>query len=528
MNHDIIIVGSGPTGVAAALGFADNKIVPLVLDVGYDPHSHPPLKEGFYDYRKSNDSFDIMIGKDYEGLHNLIHEKKIFPKLISPFMQYVVKDADRLSPVDEKGFIATQSFAKGGLANAWGAGLYRVLDDELQNIPLSASDLTPYYDRFTNEIGISGDEDDLTKFFGSTEGLLPPLKLSKKSSLLLSKYEKRKNSFNKKGIYIGRPRLCVLSKDYKNRQKCSYNNLESWFPHQPYIYTPAYTLNRLIEEKKIHYKRSILVKRWSREKDSVVVHAINSNDSSEIKFKCKKLILAAGTINSAKIVLNSKKDFNTELPLLDNGLVQIPLIFPRFVGSKHETDVLGLPNLDIVIESKQNGERLKGSIVELSFPLKSFFSEMLPFSAQDNLRFMKYFLQSLLVVLLYFPSSSINSGYIKLRSDDKLEVSSSPYYFDKGVLKDLTRAFNRVGIVTHTLMMEYAQPGYAIHYAGSLPMVESPFREYQCSKTGELYNEPDVHIVDGSLFSHIPAKNITFTFMANAMRIADHVSKKLG
>ncbi|GBE17305.1 hypothetical protein BMS3Abin15_01146 [bacterium BMS3Abin15] len=527
MIHEVIIVGTGPSGVASAMGFAENGIIPLILDVGYEPAENKRLEQNFFDFRKSNDSFNMMIGNNYEGLHNVINEKTIFPKLISPFMQFVVKDAEKLSPIDENGFMVTQSFAMGGLANAWGAGLYRCVDDELKNIPFKPSELSPYYDKLTKEIGISGDDDDLTPFFGSTENLLTPLKLSKKAEKLYLKYKKKKTELNAKGMYIGRPRLGVLSQNYYNRRKCDYHNLELWLPNLPYIYNPSFTLTELIKNNKALYEKSVLVKSWDREGKVIIVHGENIRDGVPVSFKCKRLVLAAGTINSAKIVLKSKKDFKAKLPLYDNIHVQVPLIFPSFVGSKLETEAFGLTNLNAVFDFRRLNLRLQGSILELTFPARSIFYEMFPFSAKDNLAFTRTFLPSLLVMLLYFPSSSENAGHVTLRSDDLLETYGLPCKINRNVIKKVTNTFLGLGVLTHHLLARYKPMGYTIHYAGTLPMVQNPRHNYQCNALGELHREPGIFIVDGSLFSYIPAKNITFTLMANAMRIADHISKEI-
>ena len=55
-------------------------------------------------------------------------------------------------------------------------------------------------------------------------------------------------------------------------------------------------------------------------------------------------------------------------------------------------------------------------------------------------------------------------------------------------------------------------------------MSESP-TSYQCSHLGELKGEDGVFITDGSLFPQVAAKNITYTIMANAMRIGDIISQ---
>jgi choline dehydrogenase-like flavoprotein len=524
MMYDIIIVGSGPSGVAAALGVAENGIVPLILDVGHEAPDVKPPDINFYDYRKTNDVFDVMVGRGSEVLNHVIEKKTSSPKVSSPYMKFVTRDAEQLSPVVGSSSIL-QSFAKGGLANAWGAGLYRCIDDDLVNLPINAADLSPYYDRLTSEIGISGDDDDLTPFFGSTEGLLKPMRLSRKLSRLLSVYQKKRGELNADGTFVGRSRLGLLTSDYDGRSACDYNSFEMWYPELPHIYTPAFTLDKLIREKKVAYHKSVMVRNWSREKNLIVVNAQNIDDGSDISFNCKKLVLAAGTINTAKIVLNSKKDFDTKLPLKDNSLVQFPLIFPSFIGSKLEKDALSLTNLNIIFNLKEVNMRLQGSIIELTSPARAIFYEKLPLSAKDNLTFIRLFLPALAVLFLYLPSREVNEGHIKLLPDGKLEICNQHGKVDKRILKKVARALCKMRVLTHPLFVE--PPEHAIHYGGTLPMVPNPDSDYHCSTFGELYGEPGVHIVDGSLLTFIPAKNLSFTLMANAMRISDQISKKV-
>ena len=523
MVHEVIIVGTGPSGAAAALGFAEHGIIPLILDVGKEPSDVKPVDDNIYSYRKTHDAFEVMIGRNYEMLDHVINKKSPSPKISSPFMQFVIEDADRLTPIEEKGSHIIQSFAKGGLASAWGAGLYRFLDDELRGVPINASDLDPYYDRLTKEIGISGDNDDLDPFFGSTEGLLRPLELSGKAKKLFSMYKKKKKELNAKGVFIGRPRLGVLSEDYDGRSAYNYSNLEMWIPNLPYVYTPAFTIRKLVDEEKALYRRSVIVRSWERKKDYLTVNAEDLDDGSLISFDCKKLVLAAGTVNSSKIVLESKKDYGKKLPFIENSLVQVPLVSPSFIGKKLEKDAFGLTNLNIVINNSANNLRLQGSLIELTSPARALFHEMMPFSAKDNLTFIKYLLPAISILFLYFPGSRETAGYLMLTPDRKLEIKSLPCNVGKDIIREIARIFRSMGVLTHPLIIK--PPAHSLHYVGTMPMEEAPQHEYSCDKFGELYNEPGVHIVDGSLLAYVPSKNHSFTLMANAMRIADHLAK---
>jgi choline dehydrogenase-like flavoprotein len=525
MIHDVTIIGTGPSGVSAALGLVKNNRTPLVLDVGYTYAADQPQKieKNFYDCKKESNLFDLMIGENFHGLTNIIQKKDLPPKITAPRMAFVTKDADTLSPLNSSGFHAIQSFAAGGLSNAWGAGLYRYIDDDLKDFPLKVSDLIPYYDTLTEEIGISGDDDDLTRFFGSTKSLLKPMQLSKKSLLLYRKYKKKRHTLNKRGIFMGIPRLGVLSEPHDNRSPCDYSNLEMWQPHLPYIYSSFFTLQKLLDKKQVEYKNGILVTAWTQEKNYRVIHGIRVADQSPVSFKTRKIILAAGTLNTTKIVLNSKKDFTTKLPLIDNPLVQIPLLFPRLIGTRIEKNAFGMTQLNIVFNFEAFDTRLQGSIIELTSPSRAVFFDMFPFAARSNLVFIRSIPPAVMVMYLYFPSSKKNSGYLKLNASGELKLECEPYKIEKKAIKRVLRSLSRLGVFTHSSLVQYPEPGYAIHYAGTLPMKENPNQPYQCSRYGELYGEEGVYVVDGSLFPSIAAKNSGFTLMANAMRIADHI-----
>ena len=58
-------------------------------------------------------------------------------------------------------------------------------------------------------------------------------------------------------------------------------------------------------------------------------------------------------------------------------------------------------------------------------------------------------------------------------------------------------------------------------------MAEASNEAYTCSKNGELCGEPGVFVVDGSAFPVLPAKNLSFAVMANAMRIADYIVQEM-
>lgn len=526
--NEILIIGSGISGISAALRFADHGIETLILDAGLEPSHQGEMDSNLYDFCEKNDCFDLMIGENFEGLYNLDHRVKDIPaKLTAPRMRFVIDRAQELSPTKETDFQLIQSFAKGGLANAWGAGLMRYRARDLDGFPIDESELEPYYDRLSKEIGISGENDDLTPYFGVDDPLQKPLRLSTNISEILIRYLKKRKRLNKQGVFIGRPRLAVLSEEREGRSSCSYNNLEFWQPHLSCIYHPSLTLEKLIKAGKVTYRKGLLAKSWYRRKNAIVVVADSIHEGRRLSFECKRLVLAAGAVGSAKLALASRNDYRSKLTLLDNTVLQFPLLFPRRIGKKIEKHSFGLTQLIFVYDSKDHGCFFQGSILEITSPARAGFFTNFPLAAADNLRLIKYVLPALAVMQLYSPVPPEKSASLSLGETGVLEIVGKKIETNRKLIKDVVKIFRRLGAYTLPLLVVRVPQGLGIHYAGTLPMVELPKKSYQCSKFGELFAEPDVYAVDGSVFPRLSAKNYAFAVMANAMRIADHITKTL-
>jgi choline dehydrogenase-like flavoprotein len=94
-----------------------------------------------------------------------------------------------------------------------------------------------------------------------------------------------------------------------------------------------------------------------------------------------------------------------------------------------------------------------------------------------------------------------------------------------GALRDVKRALRALGCIAPPGMAYVRPMGASVHYAGVLPMRRE--RAPLCtSPLGESYDLSGLYFVDGSTFPFLPAKNLTFTLMANAARIADSLDRQ--
>ena len=516
---EFIIVGSGAAGVAAALALVRRGIKPLLLDAGFVNEAAVPRVHGnLYDYRRRRDSFDLHIGTELGGLRAALDTEQSVAKLNAPNMAFVTRNAGQLAPLEQTRFHAVQSFAAGGLGNAWGAGLYRWVEEDLDSFPVSLEQLDPYFDLLTREIGISGQDDDLSPFFGSAAGLLPPLNLSYNARLAFDRYLRTRDTLRRSGINMGYPRVGVLSVPYDGRPACDYSNLEFW-QSQPYIYTPAITLQKLVSRDQIDYQPGVLVESWRETNDGLTLLAADVETGESVQFTGGTLLLAAGAINTARIALQSRRDLSTRLPLLENPILQIPLIAPRSVGRRLDTQAFGLVQLNLVWQSAGHGMTLQGSLIELTAPMRAEFFGRFPLSARGNLAAMRVLLPAMMMMQLYYPGSAQPPAELSLSPNGRLRIVAPPHDMDRASLAPLLKALRMLGLWSHAALIQQPPTGHAIHYAGTLPMRTQP-GAYQCYPDGRLHGTRRVFVADSASFPTLPAKNMSFGMMANAMRIA--------
>jgi len=518
--YDVIIIGSGPAGTFSAYPLKTKKV--LMLDVGYSSSETSELQGNLYDLRaKVPDLFDSLIGKDFESLHNLFNDK-ISYKLKAPYMAYILKNWQQLSPVKSTGYETMMSFAKGGLANGWGAGVYQFNDQDLQNFPITEAELLPFYDELTAHIGISGENDDLEPSFGYSRNLLPPLKRSLFFENFLASYKKNKTTKALNNIKIGTPRLAILSQDYNGRSSYKYDHLDFFRPLNPAVYNPLFTLRDLEKESFLTYLSGYLVVTYKEMKDHVEITAKKLADNTLHIFKSKKLILAAGALNTAKLILKANEDTESRLPLLDNPMVCIPIVDFRKIGSHFDRYESPIAQLNLIYEGDSSIGPIQASLYGSSGPLRTDISADFPLSLSGNMAMTKYLAPAAGLAMIFYPGKFSTKNYLKLNKNDELEINYEDFTLCEKNEAILMKAFRTMGYFCLKALNQYPKSGNSLHHAGTIPMKSRP-QKYQTDADGKLFGSNHVYVTDGACFSDLPAKNLTFTIMANALRIATKI-----
>jgi choline dehydrogenase-like flavoprotein len=107
-----------------------------------------------------------------------------------------------------------------------------------------------------------------------------------------------------------------------------------------------------------------------------------------------------------------------------------------------------------------------------------------------------------------------------------LEIEFAGTSSNPPIERRLIRLLRRLGYWTHPALIQRQGRGQGLHFAATLPMRAQP-RRYQTDQQGLLFGTERIHIVDGASMSRLPAKNLTFTIMANALRIGRQLARDL-
>jgi len=497
---DIIVVGSGPAGVFSSIGLTGLKI--LMLDVGlinkfiFNDEDLPHKKLDF------SSNFKFHIGKNYHSLEKIFNPE-LNIKLNSPAFEFITHRSKELCPIQENNFNATLSFAKGGLMNAWGGVSYKYEDQDLKDFPFNYNEIKEYYEKAENIA-------DTSTISEKSKNINPLIKT------LYSKYKSHTYYFDKRGVII--KKLPILNDSQNNK-----SNYNSFFHNQHSIYTTNITLDSLIEKKILLYKNNLMVTKFVETDNHVNVYTSHIDTGEEKVFSAKKLILAAGCLGTSKIVLNSFNDYSTKLPLQANETSYTPFLNPFFIG-KNDTNNFSTLSHGLISNQHNCHNTICTSFHTINNIAISDLIMEIPFPIRNNLFISKLLKPSLLISQIFYPSVISNKNWIKIERNQKLKINYETHtkaQFEKTLITYL----RKTGFFSHIKLSKKQMPGSSFHYSSTLPMKKQP-AQYQTDPYGKLFNTENVYVSDSANFSYLPAKNLTLTIMANALRITDKIKKQ--
>ncbi len=454
------------------------------------------------------------------------------------------------APMDPIGFEPLTSTVRGGLAEAWTAGAFPFDAEDLRAFPFSLDTLLPYYGLVAKRIGITGAIDDLAHDVPVHAHLDAPLPLDAHSAALLAAYTRRRGELTALGVRLGRSRTAVLREGRDGRQGCDSLGRCLWGCPREAIWTPSLSLRQLEREPRFDYRPGWLVTRVALDasRRAVGVVAESLEDGAVRTWEARRVVLAAGTLGTSRIVLSTLRHHGGDASplegLMDNRQVLVPFITPSRLGAGPELNAyqyhqlaMGLSPLGDRPHPPLEKHYVHCLITILKGVMIHPIVQTLPVDLRTALALFRLTHGALGIANVNLADTRRPGNRISLDlpthagEPERLRIEYRPTDDEpqrlRHTLARVRRALRTLG--SHALPgMAHVRPmGAGVHYAGTLPMSHEA-RPRSTDPDGRLRDVHGVWVIDGSTLPFLPSKNLTFTLMANAARIAERLCAAIG
>ncbi len=528
---DYIIIGSGCTGAMAAQTLVEKGVQVLMLDGGITDSKYAGTipDDDFLSVRKNeNAQHEFFIGKDFEGIP--FGDVKTGEHLTPP-RKFMIEEVNRWMPMLSKNFSPLESLSLGGLGNGWGLGCCVFSNEELKAAGLDAAQMNSAYQTVANRIGISGTKDDAEHYTASSlNNLMPSIHFDSNGKNLFENYSKKKEKLNRQGFYMGRPSLALLTQQKDSRKAYQYKDLDFYCDQDKSAYRPSFTVEELKKKNNFSYRGGLVVMKFEEADGFVTVEckAIYTNET--VSFRCRKLILAASCLSTARIVLRSFNAYDVKLPVISNPYSYLPAIQPYLLGKDTDERKIGFAQLSLFHDPQQNNmDVAMGSVYSYRSLMAFHILKETPMGVKDAYRFLQWMMPAFTIVGLFHPERGSEQKYLSLKKDaaqlsgDSLSVNYEQNSSEQQKINANERLFSSALRQLNCFVLKKINPGNGsgIHYAGILPFAETNAR-FTIHNNGLLGDTKNVFVADGSGIKYLPGKGLTLSLMANAHNVAEN------
>lgn len=531
--HDYIVVGSGCTGAMAAQTLVEAGVKVTMLDVGVSDTRYRELipDKDFVSIRKTEpEQYRYLLGENFESIP--WGDIKTGAQLTPP-RQFMVKGVEEFLPLVSETFHPMESLAYGGLGSGWGAGCCVFSKNELEKIGLDHSRMAEAYRTVSERIGISGALDDASPYtVGELDNFLPAARLDENCGFLYGKYQRDKLALNRRGFYMGRPALAVITADKGERKKFAYRDMDFYSDKDQSVYRPWITVEQLKKQRGFRYIPNRLVLSFEEKDDRIEVCCLDTASNIRIFYYAKKLLLAPGVLGTARIVLRSLGDGTASLPVLCNPYCYVPCIQPRMLGKEMQAQKNGLAQLALFHDpGKTNADVAMASIYSYRSLMLFRIIREAPLNFVDGRILMRYLLPGITIMGIHHPEQASAGKFLRLGkastpTGDKLHAQYVLSKEEELKVNEREKKFITAMRQLGCYAIKRIHPGHgsSIHYAGTLPFNNSG-KPFSIRDNGRLNGTRSVFVADGSGFRYLPAKGLTFSLMANAHLVAQQALK---
>lgn len=488
-ESSVVVVGSGPPGSAAVHFLAQRGVDVTLLEAG-----------------SSRSALGLTV--------------RVRGFTVAKWRRPLLRRSDGVQMTGDDSTEFDEDISPGGLTNHWSCAVPRFSREDFRDAerageefrwPVGYDDVEPWYDRVEPLLHVAGDG---AGFLHVPAGRVRTVwKLRQDWSAIAAEAERQGRNVLAIPYVYGADTTVTLSGT---------------------VFNSFIRLVRPLERAKrvtVRYDAAVQRLEWSKDKGRVeaVVYR-DTRTGEEHRVPCRAVVLAAGAINTAKILLES------ESPEFPNGLGNTEGVLGRYLHDHPLAKLVveldqGLSTHPAAYISRRKLERdpplraaqaaqwtgaaifakslLGGTPGRLPWVGFSVFGTMPPTTANS----------------VAFSNEPTNAGAPRPLA---LRIEHPPESIDflSETRDDIVDILSRAGLRPKVTVWKVERPGNAKHFAGTCRMHSSP-RFGMLNGLGRLHAVPNVVVADSSAFTTGPEKNPVLTAMALAARASDLLASDL-
>ncbi len=555
--YDAIVVGSGATGGWAAKELTEKGMRVIVLEAGRKLDPEKDFNEHTWPYeiryRGKVNSRDLY--GDRQPVQSKCYACNEYGK------QFFVDDVDNpYTTADQKPFDWIRGRQVGGRTITWGRQSYRLSDYEFKaasrdgygdDWPISYAELSPYYDKVEEFIGVSGSYENVPNLPDGK--FLPAMKLTCGEWLLKKAVEKK---WKDRRVMIGR--AAILTKKHNGRAACHYcGHCDRGCSTSSYFSSPGSTLpaaektGRLTLRTNAVASHVIVDTATGKAKGVACIDQLTKN---AFEVFGKVVVLCASTIESTRLMLNSATrqhpaGLGNSSGVLGQYLmdhifqVSVGGVIPSVANYRYNYDD-GRANGVYIPKFRNVGERNPNFI--RGYGIQGGAQRgMLPANLRSIPGFGAEFKKMVRSAKDPAPFSMGIWGEMLARKDNRVTINKNKKDAwgisiahvecshgdnEKAMARDgleaLKEMAHEAGFETTFSSGYVAPPGLCIHEVGTARMGADP-KTSVLNRFNQSWDVKNLFVTDGACFVSIGCQNPTLTMMALTVRACEYITGEM-